>query len=204
MRPGRYEKSHISAFVAKGSSQACFYNRGVRFLDLVTGDWLIVTPTPFNRIGIDYGETPPFCNYFQRWIWEEQSSEVLMRSVLSLNHDIVESQANGTYASLLDPRPEYRLNESALAHRFSQWMIRLTYSAPQELELAEACLETSDKDGKRLLEREKAKQRANESLQARELDEYCRHVAKIEELGGLVTGKMRQFGYGARNTWLFK
>jgi len=182
LRMGLYEESHISAFVANGPAQACFYNRNVRFIYLVTGDWLHDTPTPFNRIGIDYGETPPFCNRFQRWIWEEQSPEVLMKSFLSLDHDIIESRADGTYDSLLDPLPEYRLENPVLAQRFIQWMSANQASTPQELALAESCIEDTDKDGSRLLNSELAVQKVNELENAIKQHDSSRDLKELEDL----------------------
>ena len=137
LRMGLYEEAHICAFVANGPAQVCFYDRNVQFLYLVTGDWLHNEPTPFNRIGIGRNETPPFCNHFQRWIWQEQSASVLMNEFNNLSQEIRQSRANRTFQSLLQPKTEYRLDMPSVAGRFLQWIIQNDFSTPQELALAE-------------------------------------------------------------------
>ena len=185
LRMGLYEESHICAFVANGPAQVCFYDRNVQFLYLVTGDWLHNEPTPFNRIGIGRNETPPFCNHFQRWIWQEQSASVLMNAFNNLSQEIRQSRADGTFQSLLQPKTEYRLDMPSVAGRFLQWTSRNQFSTAQEFEIAEICLKNTDNADNCLLEREREIQAANKFREAGHLTEYCQALGKIDTVWGL-------------------
>lgn len=148
LRMGMYEKSHISVFVTNGPAQACFYNRNVKFLYQITGDWLDQDPTPFNRIGVDFNETPALANKFQRWIWKEQNADTLMEYFTNLDEDINASIADGTYEDCLNPMVEYRKPLHELARRYGDWALNNYFTSSQELELAEACL---GKEGRKIL-----------------------------------------------------
>ena len=141
LRMGLYEESHICLFVANGPAQVCFYNKNVNFLYQVTGDWLEEVPSPFNRIGIDFGETPPLAHKFQRWIWQRQDADVLMTEFRKLSADIEASIKYGSYESCQEPIAENQLEISFLAKRFVDWASSNFFASPQEIELLEACYE---------------------------------------------------------------
>ena len=192
LRMGFYEQCHIATFVANGPAQACFYNRNVKFIYQVSGDWLAKKPTPFNRIGIDFGETPPFANKFQRWIWEEQNADTLMRYFQSLDQDIKKSHADGTFEVDLDPLSENLLPLEQLGRRYCDWAVRNYFTSAQELELAVACLD--ENSNYQFLEIAKLLQSANSALQTKSLDEAAEHLRTIDEKYGLTPEQCVKLG----------
>ena len=110
LRLGFYEEADLCAFVANGPGQLCFYDKNVNFIYVVTGDWLDKRPTPFGKIGIQYGETPPMAHEFQRWIWLEQDVDVIYENIIKLSKDIAKARSNGTYEKSLMPASEKRIS----------------------------------------------------------------------------------------------
>jgi len=157
LRLGLYEECYINTFVANGPAQVCFYNKNVHFLYNLTGDWLERKPSSFGRMGIHEGETPPFLNKYQRWIWQHQSAEVLFEAYQELDADLKQDQSDGTYETNLDPVANNRIPILTFSERLSDWAHRTYETSHEEIELAEACLdwipdaEVSEQDSLRRL-----------------------------------------------------
>jgi tetratricopeptide (TPR) repeat protein len=139
LRIAFYEEAHVHASVANGPCHTCFYDRNVRYLYVVSGDWLTQKPTPFGRIGIEFGEQPPFTNRYQRWMWKEQDADVIMSEFLALDAAIDQDRAAGTFEAGLDPVLERRLPIPMLCERYRDWSQRSYLMAPEELRLLVAC-----------------------------------------------------------------
>jgi tetratricopeptide (TPR) repeat protein len=139
LRMAFYEEAHIHASVANGPCHVCFYDRNVRFLYVVTGDWLRNHPTPFARMGIEFGETPPFANRYQRWVWQEQDPDTLFSEFSALHDEIERDRASGQFEAGLDPVTGRRLPIAELAARFERWTHMSYGTAAEELRLLLAC-----------------------------------------------------------------
>ena len=118
LRMALYEESHICAFVANGPASACWFNRNVRYLYVLTGDWVNADPPEMYRLGIEVGQTPPFANHFQKWIWDGQDADIFMDEFVALDSLIEQSLADGSYEAKLDPIVENREPMEVLAKRF--------------------------------------------------------------------------------------
>jgi tetratricopeptide (TPR) repeat protein len=168
LRIAFYEESHFCMFVANGPAQICFYDRDVKFLYQVTGDWLDRNPTPFLRMGIDHGESGPFANKFKRWIWQKQDAKRLYQEMLQLDADIDNSIAAGTYEADLEPDPANRISILDLADRFYDWCGRTYFTSIQEAELSQACWEIANPEGTN--EKERLLRLANFTLATRDVN----------------------------------
>ena len=141
LRLAFYEECELSAFVANGPGQVCFYDKNVQFIYMVTGDWLERKPTPFGRMAIHFGETPPFANQFQRWLWMPQDAGLLLDELCKLDRDIAAAKADNTFASKLGPIAKNRLPMRVVTGRFLEWADRAYGAIHEQTELAEACLD---------------------------------------------------------------
>lgn len=178
LRMAFYEEAHIHASVANGPVHVCFYDRNVRYLYVVTGDWLRDEPTPFGRMGIQRGETPPFANRYQRWVWEEQTPEMLLAHFTALHGDIASDQAAGRYEAGLDAVAQRRLPIADIAQRFEAWT-RLTYgTTAEEIRLMMAC--RGDEPHSEQSERERIKTQVSLAIAASDLDKA---VALLRRMG---------------------
>ena len=180
LRMALYEKSHLCMFVANGPAQVCFYNKNVKFLYQVTGDWLTDKPTPFNRMGIDFDETPPFANKYQRWLWQEQNADALFAAMAQLDSDIESDRSIGAIEDNLNPLAENRISMSDLADRFYDWCGKTYFSSIQEAELSQACERHTPPNY--LDDKEKLIRLANYSLAAKD-------IAKTIEILNMVIEK---------------
>lgn len=135
LRMAFYEECHIAMFVANGPAMPCFFDRNTRYVYLVCGDWL-GPPTPFGRVGLEAGETPPFANRYQRWVWHAQDLELVMQDFTSLDRQIATDRA--TDAIDLRPCPEYRRDISILSKRLDNWAERGYGLAREDIRLADA------------------------------------------------------------------
>jgi hypothetical protein len=138
LRLALYEEAYACAFVANGPAQVCFYNKNVRFLYMVTGDWLDQKPTPFERIGIGFDTTPPFANKFQRWIWKEQETQTLIDEFQALVQSIDESEQAGTYEADLLPLVELQGPPETVANRCLNFASSVDHPCPEEIKIARA------------------------------------------------------------------
>ena len=141
LRIAFYEECDLSAFVANGPGQVCFYDKNAQFIYLVTGDWLERKPTPFGRMGINFGETPPFANQFQRWLWKPQDAELLFDALCELDRDIAAAKVDGTFNANLRPIADNQLPMREITRRFFDWADRAYGSIHEQTELASACLD---------------------------------------------------------------
>jgi tetratricopeptide (TPR) repeat protein len=121
LRIAFYEEAHICAFVSNGPASVCFFDRDVRYLYFVTGEFLDHNPPGMLRVGIDVGTTPPFCNVYQRWIWTDQDADRFMDEFLSLDRTIDRRRADGTYEQGLAPVETYREPPEVVADRMRLW-----------------------------------------------------------------------------------
>lgn len=121
MRMALYEESHICAFVSNGPSTPCYYSRNVNYVYFATGEWLDKNNTTFNRIGIEWGSTPPFANEFQRWVWKEQDIETYVGEIFSLDKYIRRMFVKDTPTTLLDPISTNRRNGYEIALTIEKW-----------------------------------------------------------------------------------
>jgi tetratricopeptide (TPR) repeat protein len=140
LRNALYEESYICAFVANGPATACFYNRNVQYLYVVTGDWLAANPPTFNKSGIGFGRTPPFANHFQKWIWSEQNADMFMDEFVELGSLIDQSHIDGTYENKLELDENNREPMDVLAKRINRWMKTVNSIRYAEHELIFECL----------------------------------------------------------------
>jgi|GEM_PF-790810 len=122
LRMALYQECHISAFVSNGPSTPCYYCRDARYLYFVTGEWLHDTPPLFNRIGLAHGQTPPFANHYQRWLWSGQDADRFMEEVNKLDEFIEEKKGSGTYDDYLDPISDNREPMMTVVRRFFDWL----------------------------------------------------------------------------------
>ena len=183
LRVGFYEECDICAFVANGPAQVCWYNANVRFLYQVTGDWLDQKPTPFNRIGIDFDETPPVANHFQRWIWKPQKAETLYSEFLRLESDLETSRSDGTYDTKLLPVEDYKKPLGFLSERFLNWASRAFFTSSQEVALAQECL--GDKNLNQLDGKDRLLNLFNTALQANDLEKAGQYLVMMKDKLGL-------------------
>ena len=121
LRMALYEESHICAFVSNGPVNACYYNRNVQYLYFQTGNWLNSNPPWHYREGIGVGRTPPFANHFQKWVWRSQDADTFMDEIITMDNQIEQSRADGSYESKLDLNVENREPFEKLAKRFSNF-----------------------------------------------------------------------------------
>ncbi len=117
LRMGLYEECHIAMFVTNGPAMSCFYDPDVRFLCVLSGEWLTHRPWPFLQFGLEFGETPPYFNRYQSFIWEEQNATVMLRELEALSGRIERDRAEGTYEAHLKPDSANRIALTALAKR---------------------------------------------------------------------------------------
>ena len=115
LRMALYEESHICAFVTNGPINACYFNRNVKYLLFLTGDWL--NPPGMIKNGVGLGRTPAFAHQFQKWIWEEQNADIFMDEFVSMDNHVDQSRADGSYESKLDPNIKNREPIDVLAKR---------------------------------------------------------------------------------------
>ena len=192
LRIGFYEECDICAFVANGPAQVCFYNKNVRFIYNVTGDWLERKPTPFGRLGIEFGETPPFANHFQRWIWQEQDAKTLLSHLKRLDQDIEQSKLSGKFEEYVLPKADNALPLEIIAKRFSDWADRTYGISTQEIELAEACYaESQPRD---LDDQENQKRLINLALGSRNLEKAAALLFALGDKYGFTLETLLQLG----------
>jgi tetratricopeptide (TPR) repeat protein len=139
LRLALYEECHIAAFVSNGPSTPCYFDRDVRYLYFVTGEWRDETPPGFYRVGIGENTTPPFANAYQRWVWCDQDADRFTAEIMALDGFIVARHADGTYESGLDPVEAYREPLNAVAERMGVWARR--YGSPADWEIICYCFE---------------------------------------------------------------
>ena len=133
LRIALYEECHIAAFVSNGPSHAGYFDRDVRYLYFVTGEWRKGNPPAFYRVGVGEDTCPPFCNDYQRWVWCEQDADLFMQELLSLDAKIEAARANGTYESGLSPIEAYREPLEIVADRIRQYGDRHFSSSDWEI-----------------------------------------------------------------------
>ena len=191
LRLGFYEEADVCAFVANGPGQLCFYSKNVNFIYVVTGDWLDKKPTPFGRMGIKFGETPPIAHKFQRWLWEEQDAELLYSEIIKLEHDVALARGEGTYNCSLEPILENRLTLTELTKRFVDYSNKTYGASLEQTKLAEACLslsaasEIDDIETAADMERLRLEQAINSAMTDRDFDKAIALLVSAEGPSGL-------------------
>ncbi len=209
LRLGFYEEADVCAFVANGPGQLCFYSKNVNFIYVVTGDWLHKNPTPFGRMGIKFGETPPTANQFQRWLWKEQDPELLYSEIIKLEHDVACAKDAGTYNRSLAPIFQNRLPISELTKRFVDWANRTYGVSLEQTKLAEACLNLSkvsdnyDMSSVNDIERLQLEQLINSAMADKNFDKAITLLGSTEERFGLTFGETVKLGvvHEAMENW---
>ncbi len=81
LRMALYEMAHINLFVNSGPASLCVLNPRSRYLLFkvtVPGVYLVSEGT-LREMGFESGTTPSFATPFQRWIWEDDSLDVIRR-----------------------------------------------------------------------------------------------------------------------------
>ena len=121
LRIAFYEEAHICAFVSNGPASVCFFDRDVRYLYFVSGEFLEGDPPTMMRVGIAVDTTPPFCNAYQRWIWRGQDAQRFMAEFTDLDHTIEADRADGSYDGKRAARAAYREPPEAVAERMRLW-----------------------------------------------------------------------------------
>ncbi len=144
LRLALYEAAHIATFVTNGPVTPCWYDRNVRFLCVLTGEWLENKPPPFEQFGMKFGVEPPFFNRYQEFIWEKQNADVMMAAFTAMSKRIDADRAAGTYDD--GPRVENRIPMSELAARFRKWAGNAYYVSPDYTHFVDACYEDSPLD----------------------------------------------------------
>lgn len=183
LRMGLYEECNYCAFVANGPAQVCWYNPNIHFLYQVTGDWLENHPTPFNRIGIDFDETPPVANFFQRWIWKEQSAENLFDELTKLDSDLTRSMEDGSHASKLRPISENKIPLVQLSERYLNWASRTFFTSLEELSLSQECVNSRTQHY--MEDKERLLYLFNAALQAKDLEKAAQYLILAEDKLGV-------------------
>jgi hypothetical protein len=87
LRWALYELAYLNMFVNNGPSVAATLNKRVNYLmfkitlpGVPTGD-----PAFLKSLGFDLGATPKYATRFQRWVWEEDTADVLHREFLQMD-----------------------------------------------------------------------------------------------------------------------
>ena len=83
LRLALYEEAFLNIAVTNGPMQLAFYDRAVRLICFVTGEWRTYPDTPLERDGIAFGEIPPFLNSWQRYAWREPRLDALIEEFTS-------------------------------------------------------------------------------------------------------------------------
>jgi tetratricopeptide (TPR) repeat protein len=148
LRMAFYEQCYMSAFVSNGPSTPCYFGNTARYLYFVTGEWLHEEPTPFNRIGLGRGTTPPFANHYQRWLWFDQDADRFLKEVKNLDEFICEKEANGTYNDFLAPIQENREPMMTVVKRIFDWSQHESSNVEPEFRLALYCYRRAPKEEK--------------------------------------------------------
>jgi hypothetical protein len=90
LRMALYESAYLNMFVNCGPGSLCILNSECKYLFFkvrVDGVSLASSPT-LRSMGFEEGETPPFATSCQRWIWEDDTLEVLHREFAGMVNKI--------------------------------------------------------------------------------------------------------------------
>ncbi len=120
LRMALYEAAFLNLFVSNGPAQIAALNRNVQFVQFISGEY-IADPVAMERhAGVKFGSTPPHLNLFQKYVWREQTIDVLWENFKEMAALLEKHEAAGTINENLDRNPENEEPWIDLARRFKE------------------------------------------------------------------------------------
>ncbi|NQV49887.1 MAG: glycosyltransferase [Candidatus Marinimicrobia bacterium] len=94
IRIALYERAYLNMFVANGPGIFGAFSESIRFLmfKIITQNCAATSVQHLKSIGLEVGAQLPWLNQFQRWVWEDDEYEVIVREFESMAKKI-EQQA---------------------------------------------------------------------------------------------------------------
>src|SRR6185312_15262811 len=86
LRMALYERAYLNLGVNNGPMGLCWLNRRTRYITfkILSEAAAQTTPEYMEFLGFEIGQSLPFATPLQRWVWEEDTLEVIKREVAQM------------------------------------------------------------------------------------------------------------------------
>ncbi len=96
IRVAFYRKAYLNMFISNGPGAIALYDRNIRFLKfkIITQSVAATSADHLKMLGLEPGTQLPWLNQFQRWVWEDDDFDVLVREFEKMETKIKASETN--------------------------------------------------------------------------------------------------------------
>ena len=107
LRAAIYERAHLNLGVNNGPMGLCWLDAQTRYLifNILVGDAPQVSKEYMEHLGFTIGESLPFADPFQRWVWQADDEDIIMREFDAMVARIDGNAATSRTDSLLSKSP---------------------------------------------------------------------------------------------------
>ncbi len=98
IRMAVYESAYLNLMVNTGPHLLCMFNDRCRYLmfKILTESVPQTTEQYMRELGFEIGETPPFSTPYQKWVWEDDDLDVIVREFADMSRLIDASIGRGS------------------------------------------------------------------------------------------------------------
>ena len=108
LRMALYEKAYANLFVSNGTAMLGMLNKRVRFVQFLSGEWIVDSQRVEKGSGIPYGHSYAYLNRFQHISWPNQDADKIIKIFAALARTIDAEGADHRDDLALEPDPGYR------------------------------------------------------------------------------------------------
>ena len=126
LRMALYEKAYANLFVSNGTAMLGMLNKRVRFVQFLSGEWIVDSQRVEKGSGIPYGHSYAYLNPFQHISWANQDADKIIKIFAALARTIDAEGADHRDDLALEPDPGYRepmIDLLTRLCRFRMWNI---------------------------------------------------------------------------------
>ena len=106
LRMALYEYVFLNLFVSNGPSVLCYYNKFSKYIQFVSGDYLLDKTKTEDDFGSPFGFSQPWSNHFQKMVWEEHTVENILSEFKIMALKIENAKQTNNMGQFYEKNPE--------------------------------------------------------------------------------------------------